>query len=95
MNKILTETNRVWLEQNAESFAVPPEALLNVILDRLRQKNLSAGECLHDWIDESAKVEANLAESAAAVRKTATDVQASAKACRHYVSLIEANRVTK
>jgi hypothetical protein len=95
MNKILTETNRVWLEQNAKPFEVPPEALLNVILDRLRQKNLSAGECLHEWIDDSSKVEADLADSAAVVRKTATEVQSAARACRNYVSLIEANRVTK
>ena len=49
----ITETNKRWLERAATQFDATPEAVLNGILDLLRQRNQNQGQGqkLSDWIE--------------------------------------------
>lgn len=89
----LSETNRLWLDKAAKKFGLPPEGLMNVILDRIRSKDQDKDQRLMDWIDSAGAAEAELGELAQDVKEAVTEAKAAINATRLYVSLIQANRL--
>jgi len=88
-----SKTNLIWLEQAGQRFGAPPEAILNVILDRIRQKD-EGQKNLPAWVDAAGKDATVNAELLMELRKTSGEVGSTVKGCELYLRLIEKFRIT-
>lgn len=92
MNAQLSEINLFWITTTAKRMGAPPEALLNVILDHLRQKDQENGQSLPEWIEAAGKDQTLTASLVDELRKTASEVESAVKAGQLYLYLIENNK---
>jgi hypothetical protein len=92
MNATLTETNLQWVEATAKTLNVPPEAILNAILDHLRQKDKTGGQRLTEWIDAAGRDHVLTAELHQEVVRTITEVQDAVNGTQVYLSLLQQNQ---
>lgn len=94
MNAKLSEINLFWITSTAKRMGVPPEALLNVILDNIRQKDQENGQTLPEWIEAAGKDQTLTATLVDELRKTASEVELAVKATELYLNLVENNRIS-
>lgn len=88
----ISETNKLWLEKAATRYEVPPEALLDAILARLRHHDGVDEQNLADWLDSPDQTLAEIRNVLRDLQKACGDAGSAAKATRLYLSLIETNK---
>lgn len=92
MNANLTEINLQWVEAMAKTLKVPTEALLNVILDHIRQKDKEGGQTLPDWINAAGRDQTLTYRLNEEVERTVTEVQDAVNGARLYLTLLQQNK---
>ena len=93
MKMELLAINGLWLKQAGARMEVPPEALLNGILNYLRTRDGDGpGESLEEWLQAAGATHLLAEDILTPLRETRVIVEEAARGTRLYISRIEAER---
>ena len=93
MKMELLEINGLWLKQAGAKMEVPPEALLNGILNHQRTRDGDGpGESLGEWLAAAGATHLLAEDILANLRETRVIVEEAARGTRLYISRIEDER---
>ena len=93
MKMEVLEINALWLKQAGARMEVPPEALLNGILNYLRTRDGDGpGESLEGWLEAAGTTHLIAEDILANLRETRVLVDEAARGTRLYIYRIESER---
>ena len=93
MKMELLEINALWLKQVGARMEVPPEGLLNGILNYLRTRDgEGSGESLEGWLEAAGTTHLLAEDILAPLRETRVLVDEAARGTRLYIYRIESER---
>lgn len=93
----ITETNKLWLQRTADHFQATPEAVLDGILNLLRQRdqNQGQGQKFTDWIEAAGQAHVMTSEQLVCLKRAINESEAAAKATQVYLSIIQTNKTQR